>query len=355
MYTWIRSYLNKIIKQELNAGKKFIVCPYGEYGMLLVDLLEKAYGINDVIILDNGLSQYNSAIHPISDLKKWDVKDRVLIITAINTKNNKEIEKQLKELDIDIKIRNILKPEIWETPEKESYFREIKKRMCCKKIKGKSLIRVGGMDGDGGYIMVDDFNGDMRAYSLGIGNNVSWDMDIADKGVQVFMYDHTITGLPQVHTLFHFYRLGVGEEVGCLPLKKILEKNNDLDNDNLILKMDIEGAEWEVINKIPTDLLNNFKQITLELHNMCKLENKEIVLKVLEKINMTHQTIWVHGNNAGQAQIANGILIPNLIEATYARKSSYLFENGEKCEFPMPLDLPNLAKRRDFDLGDWGS
>ena len=354
MYTWIRLHLNIIIKQELNAGKRFIVCPYGECGMLLVDLLEKAYGISDVIILDNGLSQYNSAIHPISDLEKLDVKDRVLIITAISMKNSEEIEKQLSELNVDIKTRNILEPEICDSPEKESYFREIKKRMCCRKVKEKSLIRVGSVGGDGGYIMIDDFNDDMHAYSFGIGNDVSWDMDIASKGIRVFMYDHTIVGLPLLHPKFRFYRLGVGEEQGCMPLKELLEENNDLDNDNLILKMDIEGAEWDVINKIPTELLNNFRQISLELHDMCKSENKEIILKVLQKINVTHQIIWVHGNNAGKAEIANGVLIPNLIEVTYVRKNTYLFEDEDKCEFPTSLDLPNLINRRDFNLGNWG-
>lgn len=68
---------------------------------------------------------------------------------------------------------------------------------------------------------------------------------------------------------------------------------------------------------------------------------------------MTHQAVWIHGNNAGQAEVANGILIPNLIEVTFVRKDSYLLIDAE-CDFPMSLDLPNLKYRNDFELGNWG-
>ena len=218
---------------------------------------------------------------------------------------------------------------------------------------GKELIRVGSGEGDGGYIMIDDFDHTMVAYSCGIGNDVSWDMDIANKGMKVFMYDHTISRLPRVHNNFIFYNFGIGEGSKCLPLGEIKKKNGHLDNRDLILKMDIEGAEWEVLNDISSDLLYNFKQISLELHDICKWEWRQKILKVLQKIRMTHQAVWIHGNNAGQAEVANGILIPNLIEVTFVRKDSYLLIDAE-CDFPMSLDLPNLKYRNDFELGNWG-
>lgn len=111
--------------------------------------------------------------------------------------------------------------------------------MCCKRIREKSYVRIGGNRGDGGYIMVDDFNDKMRVYSVGIGDNVSYDSELANKGIKVFMYDHTIYRLSQVHNNFIFHRLGVGTGDNCLPLEDILRENDDLDNHNLILKMDI--------------------------------------------------------------------------------------------------------------------
>lgn len=353
MEAWVRGKLRKMIQEEIDTGRKIVVCPYGEYGMVLVDFLEKMYGIKDVIILDNGLSKYNSSIHAVEDLKGMDTKNMTLILTSISVKNNEEIKKQIKELGTDIVIRNILEPEIQNSPQKADYFQDIKKHLCCKRIREKSYVRIGGDRGDGGYIMVDDFNDKMRAYSVGIGDNVSYDSELANKGIKVFMYDHTICRLPQVHSNFIFHRLGVGTGDNCLPLEDILRENDDLDNHNLILKMDIEGAEWEALDSVSSELLSNFIQISLELHGICNLEHKEKILRTLQKISLTHQAIWVHGNNADKAEIANEILIPNLIEVTYIRKDACLFEDGA-CEFPMPLDLPNLARRRDFILGNWG-
>lgn len=353
MYTWIRAKFNQIIKEEIDAGKKFVVCPYGEWGMVLVDLLKNAYGINDVIILDNGLAKYNPIIQPITGLRELDTKDRTLILTSVNVRNNEELERQIKELDVGINIRNILKPEIKENTQNKLYFQEIRNKLRCKKVREKNLVRIGNVKGDGGYIMVDDFDVYMRAYSFGLGNDISWDMDIACRGINIFMYDHTICQLPQVHNLFHFNKIGVGTDKDCLPLEKLMEKNNDLNNYNLILKMDVEGAEWEVLERTSTDLLNHFNQMTLELHDICKFENKEKILNVLQKLSLTHQAVWVHGNNANKSEIAGGILMPNVLEVTFARKDTYLFENGE-CMFPMSLDLPNLIRRQDYVLGNWG-
>lgn len=353
MGSWIGAKLHQVVKEEIDAGKKMVVCPYGEWGMYLADILEKAYGIKDAVVLDNGLYKYNSAIYPVEDLKKWDTSDMTLLLTSVSSKNRQEIQNQIKELGIDICVKNIFEPEVEVRPDKGFYFRELKKALCCKKVEGKELIRIGSREGDGGYVMVDDFDGTMRAYSCGIGNDVSWDMDIANKEMSVFMYDHTIDHLPKVHNCFHFYRLGIGEGSDCLPLEEILKNNGDLDNRNLILKMDIEGAEWEVLTALSSKLLNHFKQIALELHDICKVEYQEKILNVLQKIKTTHQAVWIHGNNANNAEMAEGILIPNVIEVTYARRDSYKFNDAE-CKFPMSLDLPNLRYKADFELGNWG-
>lgn len=354
METWIRKKLHTMIREALDSGRQLAVCPYAEVGMALVELLEKVYAVKDVVILDNGLSEYNSTIYSVAELKNRNTENMTLILTSMSTKNSEEIKQQITELDIDIIVKNILEPEIRETPQKADYFQKLKKQLSCKNVKDKNYVRIGGERGDGGYIMVDDFNPQMHAYSVGIGDNVTWDMELAHKGIKVFMYDHTIYHLPQVHNNFTFQRVGVGTGKQCMPLEDILRENGDLDNRNLILKMDIEGAEWNVLDSIPSELLNNFIQISLELHDICNLERKEQILKILYKLGLTHQAVWVHGNNIDKAETTDGILVPNLIETTFVRKDGCLFEDGV-CEFPMPLDLPNIAHRRDFILGNWGA
>lgn len=53
-----------------------------------------------------------------------------------------------------------------------------------------------GRNFDGGYVMADCFDDVEAAYSLGINDDVSWDFDIAMRGIDVYQYDHTIDALP---------------------------------------------------------------------------------------------------------------------------------------------------------------
>ena len=46
---------------------------------------------------------------------------------------------------------------------------------------GFEKIRIGGPN-DGGYVMIDHFSDVAAAYSLGVGPDVSWDVDIAEIG-----------------------------------------------------------------------------------------------------------------------------------------------------------------------------
>ena len=45
---------------------------------------------------------------------------------------------------------------------------------------GFRKVRVGG-PGDGGYVMIDDLSDSPLCYSLGIGGDVSWDIDMASR------------------------------------------------------------------------------------------------------------------------------------------------------------------------------
>ena len=44
---------------------------------------------------------------------------------------------------------------------------------------------------DGSYVMLDDFKNIKIAYSIGIGKKIQFDKALADKGIDVYMYDHT--------------------------------------------------------------------------------------------------------------------------------------------------------------------
>ncbi len=56
-------------------------------------------------------------------------------------------------------------------------------------LPGLRKIRVGNPLGDGGYVMVDDFDGITAALSLGIGRDISWDLQMAGMGVEIHQFD----------------------------------------------------------------------------------------------------------------------------------------------------------------------
>ena len=103
----------------------------------------------------------------------------------------------------------------------EEYYRELNKLLRISPVKNK-LCRIGKY-GDGGYIMPDVFRAGGIAYSFGINDDVSWDEDMAKRGYNVYMYDHTIEALPYERPEFHFHRCGIASKGLVSPRMDTLE------------------------------------------------------------------------------------------------------------------------------------
>lgn len=199
------------------------------------------------------------------------------------------------------------------------------------------------------------------AYSFGISNDVSWDYDMVKRGYEIFMYDMTIDALPFQHKNFHFFKQGISdtknEEKLLNTLENFIEANGHGDKENLILKMDVEGAEWDFLNSVSSDLLNKFDQMTFEFHNLIGLKNSaqiEKIFSAFKKLNLTHTPIHVHGNNYGAyINIENLGVFPDVTEITYVKNGNYEFEDDENILFPISLDEPNNPFLPDIPLGYW--
>ena len=137
-----------------------------------------------------------------------------------------------------------------------------------KDVKNKSYIRVGN-NSDGGYVMLNDFKGIDGVLSFGVGENITWEEDIADTGAIVEMYDPTVDNITLNKDNLFFYKIGVGKEQNISKridtLENILNTNHFKKSKDMILKMDIEGAEWEVLPNLSDDTLNRFRQIVFKL------------------------------------------------------------------------------------------
>jgi hypothetical protein len=65
---------------------------------------------------------------------------------------------------------------------------------------------------DGAYVLLDDLSDIKIAYSFGISNMAHFDQALADKGIDVFMYDHIINQLPYENQKFHWKKIGIACE-----------------------------------------------------------------------------------------------------------------------------------------------
>lgn len=206
--------------------------------------------------------------------------------------------------------------------------------------------------------MLDDFSDKGIAYSFGIGTNIVWDKDMADRGFQVYCYDHTIAGLPVVCDGLNFFRTGIAgendEKNHLLSMETILKNNGHENDKNLIFKMDVEGAEWDFLENTSSQLLSKFAQMTFELHDMTNSKNEDRVISILKKIRETHVPVWIHANNAEGVECANGVKIPKLLEITFVLKEKYEWlDDVYNC--PTELDSPNVREYFDIELLDWGT
>lgn len=340
------------------SKKKIAICPFAEDGMRAKQILNLRYGVQETYIIDNRLAEINPSIISVQDLKDKDTEDLVVLLTITNKEINQTLAKQIQDLGLNIEIQNCMKPAMMHSPKKRDLFLKLKDRLKARALQeGMNFVRV-GKPYDGGYVLADDFSADMTVYSFGIAGDASFDKQLADKGLNIHMYDHTIASLPENHEKFHFHKTGISDvdeaENSKLSMKTILEMNGDAENNNLILKMDVEGAEWDFLNSVDSELLNQFTQITFELHRLTDEKNAQNVLSALDKLNQTHQLVWIHANNFGHIEKAGELEIPAYVEVTYLNKRRYSFRDGE-CYFPLEIDMPDDPGIEEFSFGNWGS
>jgi hypothetical protein len=225
-------------------------------------------------------------------------------------------------------------------------------------ITNKHKIRVGSMRGDGGYVMLDNFERDQVVYGMGIGGDFSWEDDISHRvgrGVDVLMYDPTIEP-PVITPPLKFYKLGIcGDNTkaeNLLTFKEILKKDGNLDKENIILKIDVEGAEWDAFSTTSQKILEKFSQIVVEFHDVLDLSDTHygMMMSALEKLSKTHEVIHVHANNYGRYGVVGGIPLPDTFEITYLRKKDWEFTKNTRTYPIKGIDLPNNSSEADYIL-----
>ena len=199
-----------------------------------------------------------------------------------------------------------------------------------KKVVGKKRI-LNGPKTDGSYVTLDDFEDIKIAYSIGIGDNIIFDKSLAERGIDIYMYDHTIDRLPSNNSKFHWERIGItGKSQTNDKLKTIeelIEKNGHTFEKNMILKIDCEGCEWDSLNDLPEKVLHQFKYIIIEFHFQSK--NVELYYNVLNKLHKSHQVFFLRCNGRNTIVNFGNNRFCKFPEISYVIRENNLFEEDD--------------------------
>ena len=200
--------------------------------------------------------------------------------------------------------------------------------ICPKEVKGKKRVLLGNKK-DGSYIMLDDFENIKIAYSIGIYKLIQFDQALADKGIDVYMYDHTINNLPYENSRFHWKKIGIGgnskRSNNIQTLEEMITENGHTDEKNMILKIDVEYAEWDSMNEVSDNILKQFKYILIEFHFL--KDNLKLYYNVLKKLYKTHQVFYINCSDE-LTTFGNNRFCRN-IEVSYIIRDGNIFEKDK--------------------------
>ena len=167
-------------------------------------------------------------------------------------------------------------------------------------LKNCTFKRFGSAN-DGGYLMCENLIEPLdAAYSYGVGRNDDWGCEMSRRyQVPVNQYDCFDPARPVCDGgKFIFHDECVGDRTGQRAsrsfdtLENQISKNGDTGR-RVIIKMDIEGAEWESLLGVSDQLFASIPQLAMEMHGF----DDPRILEVLRKLNRSFYLVNLHFNN----------------------------------------------------------
>jgi hypothetical protein len=201
-----------------------------------------------------------------------------------------------------------------------------------------------GEANDGGYLLCGNLLSAVRsAYSYGIAGHDGWGCQISRKfKVPVHQYDCFDTRKPECpggHAIFH--PECVGPEKATIEgrpfdsIERQIAANGDADK-SIVLKIDVEGAEWESFLATPQGVFDRIEQIAVEFHGV----SYPRFVAAVEKLRQTFHVAHFHINNYS----CRGGIEPFpawAYEVLFVNKRIGVTDGTAASPGPHPLDAPN--------------
>jgi hypothetical protein len=210
-----------------------------------------------------------------------------------------------------------------------------------------------GEKNDGGYLLCANLLSSVKAgYSYGIFGYDQWGCDVArTRNVRVHQFDCFNLERPRCAdgvTVFHAECIGPSratDDAGRIfdTLEHQFAGNGD-GMKRVVVKIDVEGAEWETLLQTPSEVLNRIDQLVVEFHGV----DQEHYLAAVRRLK---DFFYV-----GNLHINNYACQPGL-EPFPAWAYEVLFVNkriavagGPRRPGPHPLDAPNKPDAPDCQV-----
>jgi hypothetical protein len=211
---------------------------------------------------------------------------------------------------------------------------------------------------DGGYLMCGNLLSAVQsAYSYGINGYDKWGCDISSKfDVTAHQYDcfnTTRPACPSGSTVFHAEC--VSDTTQTLDgrifdtISNQLAKNGDRSK-RIVLKIDVEGAEWDSLFSVSDRILEQIDQIAVEFH---WVEDEgfhwvppDKYLRVVRRLKQFFEVAHIHFNNAS----CIGDLQPFpawAFEVLFVSKRLAVVDRSRTAGGLHPLDAPNNPSLAD--------
>jgi len=191
-------------------------------------------------------------------------------------------------------------PSPWPTTDLAVIRAQLLKELRPVTLKNCTLKRYGGPN-DGGYLMCENLASDVQsAYSYGIDTEDVWGCDVARQfKVPIHQYDCFTPHRPGCNGgtfVFHDECVGHSRETmsghAFDTIAAQIAKNGDKGK-KLLMKIDIEGAEWDSLMATPDEVLDTFLQMPMELHGVNEPKFVEIVRRLKRRFHL----VSLHFNN----------------------------------------------------------
>jgi len=206
-----------------------------------------------------------------------------------------------------------------------------------------------GEDNDGGYILCGNLLGEVKAgYSYGISGYDGWGCEVSTQlKIKMHQYDCFDTRLPRCtgDTEFH---------PECVAPKAFTESERIFDSmegqftkngdsgKRLVVKMDVEGAEWDSLEQASDQTLDQIDQLAIEMHYVENPQFVKVVRRLKERFHVAH----LHFNNFS---CRRGLepFPAWAYEVLFVNKRLTTVSAGAPPARPTPVDTPNNPKAPD--------